>query len=63
MRVNRNDSTYTAGHVAMSILPGWSADPYQPQHRSLEALAAEVEDVVERDAAARATFARQVRHG
>jgi hypothetical protein len=63
MRTYRNDTVYTAGHVALQIMAGWSADPYQPWHRSLEVLAAEVEDIAERDAAARAAFSRQVRHG
>jgi hypothetical protein len=65
MRLVKNSEAYP-GHLALSILAGWSAAPYQPQHLSLEALAAEVEDIAERDAAARVAFSRKagsVSHG
>jgi hypothetical protein len=42
---------------------GYPNPRHAPSHRSLEAEALEIEDIAERDAAARATFARQVRHG
>jgi hypothetical protein len=55
----QNNSLYTAGHVALQTLAGWTA-PYQPKHHALEAEALELEDIRERDAAARAVFARRV---
>lgn len=53
MRTLKNTQAYTRGAIAMSILAGWT-----PSHRSLEAEAAEMADVQERDSAARVTFAR-----
>ena len=52
MRTVKNNETYTAGQVALSILAGWTEAPYQPQHRSLDAEGVELEDIAERDAAA-----------
>jgi|tagenome__1003787_1003787.scaffolds.fasta_scaffold19035350_2 hypothetical protein len=45
-------NTASAAQRALLALTGW-----QPQHRALEAEAAELADVMERDAAARQTFA------
>jgi hypothetical protein len=53
MRVNRNVTTYQS-QIALAIMAGWVASP--PNHRSLEAMAAELEDLTERDLAARAAF-------
>lgn len=44
MRTNTNSNTNTTGHVELSILAGWT-----PCHRRLEADAAELADLVERD--------------
>jgi hypothetical protein len=54
---SQNNSFYTSGQLALAILAGWTSTP--PCHRSLEALAAELEDLTERDAAARVTYARR----
>jgi hypothetical protein len=56
MRTQKNVTTYQS-EVALAIMAGWMASP--PQHRSLEAEALELEDLRERDAAARAAFARR----
>jgi len=42
------------GQDILAILAGWA-----PKHRSLEAEAAELSDMTERDNAARATFSRR----
>jgi hypothetical protein len=44
-----------AAQQALSIMAGW-----QPSHHAIEAAAAELADVLEREAAARAAFARRV---
>ena len=54
MRTIVNTPEYR-GQDILSILAGW-----QPQHRSLEAEAAELGDMAERDTAARITFQRRV---
>ena len=59
----KNSDSYTPGALALSILAGWTAAPYQPQHRALEAEAAELADVQERDAAARNAFQRRSSNG
>lgn len=53
MRSQSHTAT-TPAHAALAVMAGWS-----PQHRSLEAEAAELSDISERDTAARATFARR----
>jgi hypothetical protein len=45
-------------HIALLTMAGWVTPPC---HRSLEAEAAELVDLSERDTAARATFVREVR--
>lgn len=54
MRVLTNSTTYTTGRLALSTVPGWS-----PSYRSLEAEAAEMTDMAERDNAARVVFQRR----
>jgi hypothetical protein len=56
----KNTKPYTRGELALSILSGWTAAPYAPQHRAIEVEAAELADLVERDAAAHVTFSRRV---
>ena len=58
---SQNNSLYTPGQLAVAILAGWTSAP--PCHRSLEAEAIELEDIVERDNAARVAFQRGARHG
>jgi hypothetical protein len=53
MRTVQNTPSYH-GQEALAILAGW-----QPQHRSLEAEAAELLDLSKRDNAAHVTFARR----
>jgi hypothetical protein len=50
---------YTPGQDALSILAGWTA----PHHHRVDAEAAELTDVQERDAAARSASARRAHHG
>jgi hypothetical protein len=40
--------------MALAVMAGWRSS--QPSHRALEAVAREIADVEERDAAARAAF-------
>jgi hypothetical protein len=53
MRHSHHASGSTNAQAALMILAGW-----QPSHRSLEAEAAELLDLQERDSAARQTFAK-----
>jgi hypothetical protein len=53
MRTLKNRPLYTAGQQALSMA-GWT-----PSHRSLEAEAAELADLAERDNAARIAFSRK----
>lgn len=53
MRTTENTNSYH-GADALSIMAGWKSS-----HRSLEAEAAEVGDMAERDHAARTIFARR----
>jgi hypothetical protein len=57
MRIQQTRRASPVAHAALQTLAGW-----QPTHRSLEAEAAELLDVEERDNAARQTFARIVRN-
>jgi hypothetical protein len=50
-------SASPAAQRALSILGGW--EPQPPRHRALEAVSRELEDVQERDAAAREAFLRR----
>jgi hypothetical protein len=54
----RHHSHHSAGseaaQVALAVMAGWT-----PRHRAIEAEAAELADVLERDAAARAAFSRR----
>lgn len=54
----QNKNTNTTGAMALSMLAGWT-----PAHRSLEAEAAEMTDMAERDTAARVTFQRRAGGG
>lgn len=58
MRTNTNVQSHTPGVMALSMLAGWT-----PAHRSLEAEAAEMTDLAERDTAARVTFQRRAGGG
>ena len=58
MRVLTNDTTHNTGKLALSMLAGW-----EPSHRSLEAEAAELADIAERDTAARVAFQRRAGEG
>lgn len=58
MRATTNTNTTTPGAMALSMLAGWT-----PDHRSLEAEAAEMTDIAERDTAARVTFQRRTGGG
>ena len=50
---------YIPGQDALSILAGWTA----PHYRRIDAEAAELTDVQERDAAAQDALARRTHHG
>lgn len=52
--IGHSHAASPAAKQALLALAGW-----QPKHRSLEAAAAELFDLIERDAAARATFQRR----
>lgn len=54
MRTNQNKPFNTTSDLALSIMAGWT-----PGYRSLEAEAAEMADMAERDTAARVTFQRR----
>lgn len=54
MRVLTNTTINTPGATALSIMAGWT-----PGYRSLEAEAAEMADMAERDTAARVAFQRR----
>lgn len=54
MRVSHHPQGSAAAQQALLALAGWL-----PKHRSLEAEAAELTDVQERDAAARVAFSRR----
>lgn len=58
MRTCKNNQSNTTGRLALSMLAGW-----EPSHRSLEAEAAELCDLTERDNAARVTFQRRAGRG
>lgn len=51
MRLNKNNTIPTTGSMTLSMLGGWT-----PAHRSLEAGAAEMADMAERDTAACVAF-------
>jgi hypothetical protein len=57
MRTLKNRPLYTPGQQALSMA-GWT-----PSHRSLEAEAAELTDLAERNAAARAAFQQRASNG
>lgn len=54
----QDTQTHSTGTVALSMLARWT-----PRHHSLEAEAAELSDLAERDAAARTAFARKAIRG
>jgi hypothetical protein len=54
MRVLTNNTTYTTSRLALSTVAGWPSS-----YRSLEAEAAEMADMAERDNAARVAFQRR----
>jgi hypothetical protein len=54
VRPNTNTTINTPGAMALSMLAAWT-----PDHRSLEAEAAEMTDMAERDTAARVAFQRR----
>ena len=58
VRTTTNNQTDTTGKAILSMLAGWT-----PIHRSLEAEAAELADLAERDTAARVTFQRRTGGG
>jgi hypothetical protein len=58
VRSNTNTTINTPGAMALSMMAGWT-----PAHRSLEAEAAEMTDLAERDTAARVAFQRRAGGG